>query len=117
MEAKQSNRDGLAIAEVGKRIRKFTQRPVVMFVISDGEPACSALSREDAIKETRESVDALHADGIQCVQVGIGTNPETQHKMFHDFVTFIDAKSLPRQLKKILVERSKKFRNKSLPLH
>jgi hypothetical protein len=37
--------------------------------------------------------------------------------MFHDFVTFIDAKSLPRQLKKILVERSKKFRNKSLPLH
>jgi Mg-chelatase subunit ChlD len=117
MEAKQSNRDGLAIAEVGKRIRKFTQRPVVMFVISDGEPACSALSREDAIKETRESVEALHADGIQCVQVGIGTNPETQHKMFHDFVTFIDAKSLPRQLKKILVERSKKFRNKSLPLH
>lgn len=117
MEAKQSNRDGLAIAEVGKRIRKFTQRPVVMFVISDGEPACSALKREEAIKETRESVESLLSDRIQCVQVGIGTNPETQHKMFRDFVTFIDAKSLPRQLKKILVERSNKFRNKSLTVH
>ncbi|MBP3732358.1 MAG: hypothetical protein J6I84_03850 [Bacilli bacterium] len=65
------NRDGVALYEVGKRVRKFTSSPVTMFVISDGEPSACDYRGLAARHDTRENVKKLENDGFSVIQVTI----------------------------------------------
>ena len=63
------NRDGTAIYEVGKRIRSFTQDPVILFVLSDGVPAARGYWGRPASLDVRDNVDKTEKMGIEVVQI------------------------------------------------
>ena len=50
------NRDGTAILQTAKRIRKFTKEKWLLLDISDGHPAAENYEDEATIKHTRECV-------------------------------------------------------------
>ena len=69
---KYENRDGIAILEVAKRIRKFTQTPTLLFVISDGSPSAQNYRGYEAIKDTGAKVKQVESTmGMSVVQITI----------------------------------------------
>ena len=99
--ARSNNADGFAIEEVTRRIRRQTQAPVLLFVISDGAPAAYAYRSTDGVKHTREAVKKAAAQGFAPVQIAIESyfDPKT---MFDHWVTFTDLAKLPLGLAKIV---------------
>ena len=98
--AQSNNRDGVCIGEVASRIRKFTSEKILFFVISDGRPA--AKNYIDGIAHTKETVEQLSKSGFDIVQIGIGTDSETQAKMFKNFVTYSDSSTMVREIGTLL---------------
>lgn len=95
--ARCCNRDGVAIYEVAKRVRRFTKDPVIMLVLSDGSPAATGYGGNRGIEHTREMVVAVQKMDFYVVQVAIGRNDDSA-KMFDRFVTFTDISQLPIDL-------------------
>lgn len=56
VSSKCENKDGVAILNVAKRIRKFTTEHCLMFVISDGEPSAVDYRCNYAVDHTRSSI-------------------------------------------------------------
>lgn len=100
IKAKSSNRDGVCIYDVACRVRRFSNDPMLFFIVSDGSP--SANSYYNAIEHTREMVLKVKRMGFSPIQIGIGTNAAIQAQMFDDFVTFSDSKSLVADIGKLL---------------
>lgn len=70
--AKSQNRDGDAILEVAKRVRKFTKENCIMFVISDGSPCANGYGGIPAIKDTAAKVKEAEKLGFGIIQISIG---------------------------------------------
>ena len=69
---KYENRDGIAILETAKRIRKFTKTPTLLFVISDGSPSARDYRGEEAIIDTGKKVKLVESTmGMSVVQITI----------------------------------------------
>lgn len=71
--AQNSNADGFAIEAAGA---KFVHNgsPMRLWVISDGQPACSLYSGEEGIRKTKKAVDDLRKKGIEVYSFSIDYN-------------------------------------------
>lgn len=104
-----NNRDGHAIREVAARVRSLTDRPCLMFVLSDGMP--SAFDYESGITDTRQATLQAEKQKIYPVQIAFG-NYNTSIKsedMFSRYLKLEDMQDLPKQLSKILHKLTRKI--------
>lgn len=71
--AQNSNADGFAIEAAGA---KFVRNgsPMRLWVISDGQPACSMYAGDEGIRETKKAVDKLRKQGVEVYSFSIDYN-------------------------------------------
>ena len=101
ISAKCQNRDGTAIYETARRVRKQTKENVLMFVISDGAQAALGYYGGSAIEHTRQMVVKAEGMGFSIVQICI--NPCYDPKlMFRHFVTLTNMETLSLDLNKVV---------------
>lgn len=110
MCAKSSNRDGICIHEVTKRVRSFSKKPFLFLIISDGSPAGSDYFGDQAINHTRDMVELAAANKFIPIQIGLDVDPECQALMFKEFVTYRDCKMMVEDLAKKLRPLLRRFR-------
>ena len=101
VEARCENRDGVAIEEVAKRVRKQTKNPVLMFILSDGEPAAGGYYGSAAMAHVRNVVTKLEKKNFQVIQVCINHSYDPS-KMFKHFVIMEDMSTLAIELSKTI---------------
>ncbi|MGN1234308.1 MAG: hypothetical protein ACI4UJ_12805 [Candidatus Cryptobacteroides sp.] len=97
LEPRSNNRDGLAILETALRVRKQTKEEVLMFIISDGEPAAENYFGMRAIGHTKECVKKAEAMGFRIVQICINANYDPA-LMFRHFIKMENLGTLARDL-------------------
>lgn len=101
-KAKSQNRDGDAILEVAKRVRKFTKEHCIMFVISDGCPCANGYGGASAIIDTAEKVKEAEKLDFGIVQVSI----DAVYGVSQMFDTYIDIgydlEAMPKLLNEII---------------
>lgn len=97
VQARSNNRDGAAIYETAKRIRKRTENQGLLFVISDGQPAASNYGGREAIEDTKQKVLKAQALGFQVIQIAIEESVPSE-KMFQYYIKMTDIKNLPRDM-------------------
>lgn len=97
LEPRSNNRDGLAILETALRVRKQTKEEVLMFIISDGEPAAENYFGMRAIGHTKECVEKAEAMGFRIVQICINANYDPA-LMFRHFIKIENLGTLARDL-------------------
>ena len=97
LEPRSNNRDGLAILETALRVRKQTKEEVLMFIISDGEPAAENYFGMKAIGHTKECVEKAEAMGFRIVQICINANYDPA-LMFRHFIKMENLGTLARDL-------------------
>lgn len=97
LEPRSNNRDGLAILETALRVRKQTREEVLMFIISDGEPAAEDYFGMKAIGHTKECVEKAEAMGFRIVQICINANYDPA-LMFRHFIKMENLGTLARDL-------------------
>lgn len=94
-----NNRDHEAIEEVYKLVRKQTNNPLLMFVISDGYPAARGLpDLSESIKLVKKTVDCIESRGDTVIcQIAIESDIDPQ-KMFNNYIHLTDLDTFPRDL-------------------
>lgn len=99
--ARFQNRDGVAILEVAKRVRKQTKNPVLYFILSDGAPCAGDYSGKSAQLHVKECVTKTEKMGFQVVQVCIhhSYDPGT---MFKNYVVMENLSTLALELGKAI---------------
>jgi nitric oxide reductase activation protein len=108
IKGRYMNRDGTAILQTAKRIRKFTIEKCLLLVISDGHPAADNYEGEAAIKHTRECVKKVQRMGFMVIQIAIEPNIRSKD-MFTDYVELTDVASLPKNLSKVAKKAIRTF--------
>lgn len=99
---RNENRDGVAIIEVAKRVRTYTQQPVLMFVISDGSPSATNYRRDVGVRDTREKVKEAEKMGFEIVQITIDDCPDAGD-MFSKYIDLSNnIANMPIMLAKII---------------
>lgn len=98
--AKSQNRDGDAILEVAKRVRKFTKEDCIMFVISDGSPCANGYRGISAIKDTAAKVKEAEKLGFEIIQISI----DAVYGVEDMFDTYIDIGYNLEEMPKLLNE-------------
>lgn len=98
--AKSQNRDGDAILEVAKRVRKFTKENCIMFVISDGSPCANGYGGIPAIKDTAAKVKEAEKLGFGIIQISI----DAVYRVEDMFDTYIDIRYNLEEMPKLLNE-------------
>lgn len=98
--AKFQNRDGDAILEVAKRVRKFTKENCIMFVISDGSPYANGYGGIPAIKDTAAKVKEAEKLGFGIIQISI----DAVYGVKDMFDTYIDIGYNLEEMPKLLNE-------------
>lgn len=98
--AKSQNRDGDAILEVAKRVRKFTKENCIMFVISDGSPCANGYGGIPAIKDTAAKVKEAEKLGFGIIQISI----DAVYGVKNMFDTYIDIGYNLEEMPKLLNE-------------
>ena len=98
--AKSQNRDGDAILEVAKRVRKFTKENCIMFVISDGSPCANGYEGIPAIKDTAAKVKEAEKLGFGIIQISI----DAVYRVKDMFDTYIDIGYNLEEMPKLLNE-------------
>lgn len=98
--AKFQNRDGDAILEVAKRVRKFTKENCIMFVISDGSPCANGYEGIPAIKDTATKVKEAEKLGFGIIQISI----DAVYRVEDMFDTYIDIGHNLEEMPKLLNE-------------
>lgn len=98
--AKSQNRDGDAILEVAKRVRKFTKEHCIMFVISDGCPRANGYEGIPAIKDTAKKVKEAEKLDFGIIQISI----DAVYGVADMFDTYIDIGYDLEEMPKLLNE-------------
>lgn len=94
------NRDGHALVETVKRVRTKTKQPIIVFMISDGQPSAALPvgwdEARDQIRYTKQCVDFVEDKmNTQVIHVAIREGVESE-SMFRQYCTFFDfAKLIP----------------------
>ena len=100
-KARSENRDGLAILETAKRVRKQTKNPVLMFILSDGAPCASGYGGASAMEHVRECVRQVEQLDFHVIQVCINHCYDPA-RMFKNFVVLEDMSTLAFELAKAI---------------
>ena len=98
VDAHSNNRDHEAIKQVHNMVRSQTKAPLLMFVISDGQPAAGGLGTLEGGRLVKETVKAIEAKGDTIIcQIAIESSlkPET---MFSHYVQLTDMRTFPKDL-------------------
>lgn len=112
--ARYENRDGTALLEIAKRVRKFTQNPVLMFILSDGNPSAQNYRGTSAIRDTAEKVKKIEAMGFFPIQVNICNSCCDSAQMFKTWVDLTnDINELPKKLGVVVRNELVKLMNAS----
>lgn len=97
-----NNRDGVAILEVAKRVRKQTQDNCIMFVLSDGQPCASGYGGWSAIQDVRSKVKQVEGMGFTVIQISID-HVHYAKEMFDNVISLeYDISNLPKKLSQII---------------
>ena len=99
--ARSQNRDGLAILETAKRVRKQTKNPVLMFILSDGAPCADGYGGESAMEHVRQCVHQVEKLDFNVIQVCINHCYDPA-LMFKNFVVLEDMSTLAFELAKAI---------------
>lgn len=104
VQARYENRDGVAILEVAKRVRKKTSKPILMFVLSDGLPCARDYWGRGSEIDVHNKVKKVEGMDFTIVQVTIDTmNEESCKRMFNNIVHLEkDLSDLPKKLGKVI---------------
>ena len=104
ISAESENRDSEAISEVFKLVRKQTKRPLLMFVISDGDPLAHNYSGVQARDSVRKVVHYIEKRGNAVVcQIAIDEHLEPS-TMFKHYVKMTDLKTFSLDLTKYIMK-------------
>lgn len=110
VDARAQNRDGVAIIETAKRVRKQTKNPVLMFILSDGSPCAGAYGGERAMRHVKDCVAKAESLGFYVIQVCINHSYDPG-KMFKHYVIMENmntlAVELGKEIKKATMTASK----------
>jgi len=111
VKPRSQNRDGECIRSVAKRVREFTNEPMIFFVISDGCPHSTNYSGNFAMLDTKNAVKEITKMRFFPVQIGIGDGikPEEQKMMFDDYVNYKDPRAMVDDLRKLIIRKSHKI--------
>lgn len=99
--ARWQNRDGIAILETAKRVRKQTKNPVLFFILSDGAPCAGGYGGSSAMDHVRTCVHQVENMGFSVIQVCINHSYDPG-KMFKNFVVMEDMNTLAVELGKAI---------------
>lgn len=101
VRARCQNRDGIAILETAKRVRKQTKNPVLFFILSDGAPCAGAYGGESAMRHVKECVTKAEHLGFYVIQVCINHSYDPG-KMFRNYVVMENMSTLAVELGKAI---------------
>ena len=110
MRARGNNFDGYSIRYASNLLKTRPESNKIMFIISDGEPACySYASYEAGITDTYQAVkESRKASSVFGIALGKGCNPEVIQNFYgKDFIFCEDEKLLTNTLAKKLVKQFK----------
>jgi len=118
VEAKYENRDGTAILEVAKRVRKKTKDPVLMFVLSDGLPCAHSYWGRASEIDVHDKVKKVEGMDFTVVQITIDTmNEESCKRMFTNIIHLEkNLGDLPKKLGKVIKKAIMKDRKTEVSL-
>jgi nitric oxide reductase activation protein len=93
------NRDGTAIYEAAKRVRKQTDSHAIMLILSDGEPyALNGYYGDTAISDVKKNVELVEKMDFEVIQVSI-QQIDSAKEMFKNVVClYNDLANLPKEL-------------------
>lgn len=100
--ARSENRDGIAILEAAKRVRKQTEERVLMFVISDGSPAACGYSGSAAIRHTKECVHKAEQMGFDIIQICMYKPHSDVSTMFRHHIVLEDMSTFALRLGNVI---------------
>lgn len=101
LDARDNNRDGVAILQTARRVRRFTSEPMLMFVISDGAPAAQGYIGREAIAHTKACVEQVEKMGVSICQVAIQASYDPG-LMFSRYVRYEDMSSFAPEFAKMV---------------
>lgn len=101
VDARYQNRDGVAILETAKRVRKQTKNDVLFFILSDGAPAAGGYGGSSAMRHVKQCVEKTEKLGFYVVQVCINHSYDPS-LMFKNFVIMEDMNTLAIELGKAI---------------
>lgn len=105
ISARSGNRDGAALAFVGREMQKRTEENRIIILISDGQPAASNYYGEAAEADLRSIKKALNREGIPLFAAAIGEDKENIHRIYGDgFLDITNLNDMPRLLVKLIVK-------------
>jgi nitric oxide reductase activation protein len=118
VQARYENRDGTAILEVAKRVRKKTKDPILMFVLSDGLPCAHHYWGRESEIDVHDKVKKVEGMDFTVVQVTIDTmNEENCKRMFTNVIHLEkDLGDLPKKLGKVIKKAIMKERKTEVSL-
>lgn len=103
LEARDNNRDGTAILETARRVRKQTDEEVLMFIISDGAPAAQGYIGREAIAHTKACVEQAERMGFRIVQICINASYDPA-MMFRRYIKLENMSTLASDLGKMIAK-------------
>lgn len=101
VQARSQNRDGIAIFETAKRVRKQTKNPVLFFILSDGAPCAGCYGGISAMNHVKECVTKAENLGFYVIQVCINHSYDPG-KMFKHYVIMENMSTLAVELGKAI---------------
>lgn len=101
VSARSQNRDGIAILEVAKRVRKQTKSHCLFFILSDGAPCAGGYYGDSAMKNVKECVAKTEHLGFSVIQVCINHSYDPG-LMFRNYVIMEDMSTLAVELGKAI---------------
>ena len=101
VNARFQNRDGIAILETAKRVRKQTKNPVLFFILSDGAPCAGGYGGSEAMSHVKQCVLRVEKMGFSVIQVCIN-HSYNPGKMFKNYVVMEDMSTLSVELGKAI---------------
>jgi len=112
IKGRYQNRDGTAIYEAAKRVRKYTDSHTIMLILSDGEPcALGDYYGDYAIEDVKKNVEIVEKMDFEVIQVSI-QEIDRAKEMFKNVVClYNDLSNLPKELsllvKKLIITDKK----------
>ena len=104
VEARSNNRDHVAIEQVYKLVRTQTKKPLLMFLLSDGAPACYDFSGESGAKAVRKTVNAIEKkDNVIICQISIEEYLDWQ-RMFNYGIKLTSLETLASDLSRYILK-------------
>ena len=101
VKARRENRDGVAVLETAKRVRKQTKNPVLFFILSDGAPCAGGYMGSSAIEHVKQCVQKVEHMGFSVVQVCINHSYDPG-RMFKNYVVMENMSTLAVELGKAI---------------